>query len=181
MPSLQRHGVVNVSKTRSLVVTWLAALALTNIATVQQANTALPDAPVANDKNGCVQPVPVLSVSDINGRFGKVEAFLTHKIELKTVHKPYSGKGPRICGLTASQEFDMFVQNGSEPLTFLTAGFNAAITQASDDESAFARLRNYVLREAGFNVVSTLQEHDAPKLSAANVGCCSCAIHWRRK
>ena len=91
------------------------------------------------NNNGCVQPVPVLSVSDVNGRFKKVEAFLTHKIELKTVHKPYSGKGPRICGLTAGQKFDMFVQTGSEPLTFLTAGFNAAIAQASDDDSAFGQ------------------------------------------
>jgi hypothetical protein len=112
MPSLQRHGVVNVSKTRSLV----AALALTNIAAMaQQAKTALPDAPVANDKNGCVQPVPVLSVSDSNGRFEKVEAFLTHKIELKTVHEPYSGKGPRICGLTASQKVDMFARTALNP------------------------------------------------------------------
>lgn len=139
MPSLHRHGVVNISKVRSLVVTWLAALALTNIAMAQQANGVLPDAPLANDENGCVQPVPVLSVSDINGRFKKVEAFLTHKLELKTVHKPYSGKGPRICGLTSGQKFDMFIQNGSEPLTFLTAGFNAAMAQASDDDSAFSQ------------------------------------------
>ena len=82
--------------------------------------------------------MPVLSVSDINGRFKKVEAFLTHKIELKTVHKPYWGKGPRICGLTADHKLDMFVQNGSEPLTFLTAGFNAAVAQASDDDLAFS-------------------------------------------
>jgi hypothetical protein len=84
----------------------------------QPAAVALPDAPGAIDNSGCVQPVPTLSVSEVNGRFTKVEAFLTHKIELKTVHKPYSGRGPRICGLTAGEKFDMFVQNGSEFRTF---------------------------------------------------------------
>jgi hypothetical protein len=138
MPSALRHHLVSLWKARILVLTWLI-MALTKLAVAQEEKAALPDAPVARDNNGCVQPVPMLSVSDVNGRFKKVEAFLTHKVELKTVHRPYSGKGPRICGLTAGQKFDMFVQNGSEPLTFLTAGFNAALAQANNDDSAFGQ------------------------------------------
>lgn len=101
---------------------------------------AAPAATLAtNDENGCVHPAPLLSVSDYDRNFQKIAVFLTHKIELKIAQKPYAGKGPPICSLDAREKFALFVRNVDEPLTFLAAGFNAGLAQASNDDSAFGQ------------------------------------------
>lgn len=89
------------------------------------------------ETNECVQPAPLIPVSDIDGRFEKAAAFLTHRIEIKTVHKLYSGKGPSICRLGASDKFAVFIRDSSEPLTFITTAVEAGWAHASNDDSAF--------------------------------------------
>lgn len=119
-----------------MAAVWSSVTFLTHSAVGQQA-IAPAAAEVATDANGCVEPAQLLSISDFDGRFKKTAAFLTHKIEIKTVQKPYSKKNPPICGLDAREKFAVFVRDGSEPLTFLTAAFDAGWSQANNNDSAF--------------------------------------------
>jgi len=64
-----------------VVVLWFAETCLLPLALAQQAAVAPPDAPGVIDNNGCVEPVPTLSVSDVNGRFKKVEARFVNRFQ----------------------------------------------------------------------------------------------------
>ncbi len=130
------EGIVSTSKAVMVAAVWSSVMLLTDFAIAQEASV-LAQAAVATDTNGCVQPAEMLSVSDYDGRFKQVAAFLTHKIELKTVHKPDSGKGPPICGLHAREKFTVFVRDGSEPLTFLIGAFNGGLAHANNDDAVF--------------------------------------------
>jgi len=47
--------------------------------------------------------------------------------------------GVPLCTLTVKDKFFMFVWNSADPLTFLTAGFNAGISQAENNDPTFGQ------------------------------------------
>ena len=116
-----------------------SSLTLTQSTIAQQSNTTQAATTAGTETSACVLPAQILSHSDYDGRFRKAAAFLTHKIEVKTVHKPYPGKGPPICGLGARAKAVTFVRESSEPLTLVTAGFYAGWAQADKSDPAFGQ------------------------------------------
>jgi hypothetical protein len=124
---------VSTCKALIMAAIWSSVTFLSQHANAQQDAAITP----VGDSNVCVQPAPLVPVSDIDSRFDKIAAFLTRRIEIKTVHKPYSGKGPPICKLGAREKFGAFVRDGSEPLTFVVAAFEAGLAQVNKDDSAF--------------------------------------------
>ena len=94
---------------------------------------------MTNGPNACDPPTEILPLSDYNGRFAKVAALLTRKIELKTVQKASPNKGVPVCGLDSRGKLAMFVRNESEPITFLSSGFQAGLAQAGNDDAAFGQ------------------------------------------
>jgi hypothetical protein len=127
---------VNTSTALILAAVWSSVILVADFAVGQEPSMPA-EAAVATYARGCVQPAEILSASDYDGRFKQVAAFLTHKVELKTVQKPYSGKDVPICGLNAREKFAVFVRDGSEPLTFLIGAFNGGLAHAYNDDSVF--------------------------------------------
>lgn len=101
--------------------------------------------PAASDQAGpaqeepCVQPARLFSAADYKGPFNKTVAYFSRKLEIKTVHAPHRREKQKLCGLGASDKFDLFVSNTFEPVTFVGAGFNSAIAQAENNDAAFGQ------------------------------------------
>lgn len=90
-------------------------------------------------KDDCVQPAPLFSAEDYDGPLNKFVAYFSRKLEIKTVHgHDHSGK-LKFCALRPSEKLRLFVDNNAEPVTFIVAGYNAGLDQASDNDHAFGQ------------------------------------------
>lgn len=87
----------------------------------------------------CIQPPPVLSWRDYRGPFAKVVGTFAGRLERKSVRKPHYKPGARLCTLVLKDKFTLFVQDSIDPVSFLSAGFNAGISQAEDDDPSFGQ------------------------------------------
>jgi hypothetical protein len=85
----------------------------------------------------CVQPAPTVSWQDYQGPLAKVVGVFGRKLERRSVHPPRYKPGAVLCTLDAKDKFILFVRDSVDPATFLSAGFNAGINQAEDDQPSF--------------------------------------------
>jgi len=97
-----------------------------------QLNTKAPGAP-------CVQPTPTVSWDDYEGPFAKAVGIFGRKLELKSVHPPHYKPGAVLCTLTVKDKFILFVKDSVSPADFPTAGFNAGISQAENDDPSYGQ------------------------------------------
>jgi hypothetical protein len=93
---------------------------------------------VVNATAPCVQPAPMVRLEDYDGPLQKVVGTFARRLERKSVH-PHYKPGARLCTLTFKGKFVLFVQDSIDPVTFLTAGFNAGLDQAGDSDSSFGQ------------------------------------------
>jgi len=103
------------------------------------AQTTAPEQAKSAPKEPCVQPAPLFSADDYEGPFSKTVAYFSRKLEIKTVHSPHRQDVRKLCGLNASAKFDLFLSNSFEPVSFVGAGFSAAIAQAQNSDAAFGQ------------------------------------------
>jgi hypothetical protein len=129
---------VSTSKALIAVLVW-SSLTVLPLSVIAQEKVAPASSAVATDTNECVQPEPVVPISDIDGRFEKAAGFLTRRIEIKTVHNSRSVNSQAVCRLGAREKFDMFVRDGSEPLTFVTAAFEGGWAFVNNNDAGFGR------------------------------------------
>ena len=94
---------------------------------------------VQNPATQCVQPAPILRLEDYNGPFAKTIGLLAVRLERKTVHMPHYQPGVRQCSLKLGDKFVLFVRDTYDPVTFITAGFDAGISQAADWDPTFGQ------------------------------------------
>jgi hypothetical protein len=87
----------------------------------------------------CVQPAPLPSWQDYNGKLSKLVGAFARKLERKSVHPPHYKPGVVLCTLETKDKFFLFVQDAIDPVTFLGAGFNAGISQAANDDPSFGQ------------------------------------------
>ena len=87
----------------------------------------------------CVKPPPTVSWRDYQGPFAKVIGIFGEKLELKSVHSPHYKPGAVLCTLNVQDKFILFVENSIAPATFLTAGFDAGISQAENDDPSYGQ------------------------------------------
>jgi hypothetical protein len=129
----------------------LAVLSLSTVARAQQAppEEELPLPPailrvqtVQNPAQPCVQPPPPVSWKDYTGPFSKVMGIFGQKIERMSVRTP---RAPRykpnavLCSLETKEKFILYLQDTVDPATFLAAGFNAGISQATNGDAPFGQ------------------------------------------
>jgi hypothetical protein len=94
---------------------------------------------VQNPAAPCVQPPPMVSWQDYQGPLEKVVGVFGRKLERKSVHSPHYKPGAVLCILELKDKFTLFVQDTVDPVTFLSAGFNAGISQAENNDPSFGQ------------------------------------------
>jgi hypothetical protein len=127
---------------------WLAAAARAQ-QTPEEIDLPLPPAiqqvqTVQNPTGPCVEPPPPVSWHDYNGPFSKALGIIGQRVERRTVHLPHAHE-PRykpnavLCSLEIKDKFALFVHDSVDPFTFLAAGFNAGISQATNGDAPFGQ------------------------------------------
>jgi hypothetical protein len=94
---------------------------------------------VLNPAGSCVQPPPMVQLEDYDGPFHKVAGTLTRKLDRQSVHDPHYRPGFVLCSLEIKDKFYFFLRDSVDPETFLSAGFDAGISQAENDDAPFGQ------------------------------------------
>lgn len=92
----------------------------------------LPGDAEQNIAAGCFEPPPLLRWQDYDGPFARIVAGLGRKVERTSVHAPRYKPGVVLCSLEPGRKFILFVRSSVDPLSFVTAAFNAGISPTSD-------------------------------------------------
>ncbi len=111
-------------------------------ASTQQPPVATDPSQLASTTNTappCVQPPPIVRIEDYDGPFKKVVGTFARPLERKSVHPPHYKPGVKLCTLTLRDKFVLFVQDSSDPVTFLSSGFYAGIDQAEDTDPSYGQ------------------------------------------
>ena len=87
----------------------------------------------------CVEPPPMVRWEDYQGPLHKTVAAFTRKLERTTVHPPHYKPGTVLCSLELGDKFLLFAQDAVDPLSFLSAGFNAGLDQASNQHPRYGQ------------------------------------------
>jgi hypothetical protein len=92
-----------------------------------------------NPSAGCLEPPPLPGLEDYNGPLKKTVGLFGRALERKSVHPPRYKPGVMLCSLTVEGKFLLFVNDFLDPITFLSAGFDALQDHASDRDSSFGQ------------------------------------------
>lgn len=88
----------------------------------------------------CLQPPPVVSWQDYQGPLQKVVGTFGGWLDRTAVSTPPRYKpGAVLCSLTLGGKFLLLAQDTFDPITFLSAGFNAGLDQAQNHQPAFGQ------------------------------------------
>ena len=126
----------------------LVALAWAGTSCAQESPAPNPPAQPVPSQNGpvvntgavpCVQPVPMVRLQDYNGPLQKTIGFFSGPLVRKAVHPAHYKPGTVLCTLGLKDKFHLFVRDAYDPGTFLSAAFNAGLSQAGDDDHAFGQ------------------------------------------
>jgi len=87
----------------------------------------------------CLSPTPLLRWQDYQGPLQKAVGLFAGKLELKAAHPPHYKSGTVLCSLEMKDKFMLFVRDTFDPVSFLGAGFNAGLDQASNRDHTFGQ------------------------------------------
>lgn len=117
----------------------------------------LPGQVVLNPTGPCVQPPPMVQLQDYNGPFHKVIGTFTQKLDRLSVHDPHYKPGVVLCSLEIKDKFFLFLRDSADPETFLSAGFDAGISQAENDDPTFGQGAKGYAKRYGANYTDEVQ------------------------
>lgn len=127
-----------------LIVLFSAGLAFSQelpVPTLQSGRDPNPFQSQSTENAGvpCVQPAPLPALKDYEGPLGKTIGVFARALERKSIHQPHYKPGVTLCSLELDDKFLLFIEDSIDPVTFLGAGFDAAIDQASNRDPAFGQ------------------------------------------
>jgi hypothetical protein len=99
----------------------------------------LPGQAVLNSAGRCVQPPPMVQMKDYNGPLHKIVGTFTQKLDRQSVHDPHYKQGSMLCSLQVKDKFFLFLHDAIDPETIFSAGFNAGISQAENNDPSFGQ------------------------------------------
>jgi hypothetical protein len=99
----------------------------------------LPGQVVANPAGQCVEPEPMIRWEDYDGPMHTVIAAFTRKLDRLSVQVPHYKPGLALCSLEIKDKLILFARDSVDPVTFLTAGFDAGISQAQNNDAPFGQ------------------------------------------
>ena len=82
----------------------------------------------------CINPPPLFDVSEFPGPIKKTAAYVSRKLERRTVPQPPRRPGMTICALGSHQRFALFVSDSFDPASFASRAFIAGWAQLWNDE-----------------------------------------------
>jgi hypothetical protein len=92
-----------------------------------------------NPEPPCIQPPPVVSWRDYQGPYAKTVGVFARRLERRSVRSGHYKAGAMLCTLEVKDKFKLFIQDSLDPAAFLSAGFNAGISQAEDDDPSYGQ------------------------------------------
>jgi hypothetical protein len=99
-----------------------------------------PEQAVENAAGKCLEPPPLLlSWQDYHGPYQKLVGAFARKLERKSVNSAQYKPGTVLCTLKVKDKFMLFVNDSIDPVSFLSAGFDAGLDQASDRDPSFGQ------------------------------------------
>ena len=87
----------------------------------------------------CLEPPPLPHFEDYDGPLKKAVGVFARALERQSVHEPHYKPGVTLCSLELGDKFLLFVEDSIDPVTFLGAGFEAGIDQATNRDSHFGQ------------------------------------------
>jgi hypothetical protein len=105
----------------------------------------------------CLQPPPLVGWEDYEGPLAKVVGAFGRKLERKEVSPPVYRQGTVLCTLEVKAKFMLFVGDTIDPITFLSAAFNAGISQAQDTDPSYGQGAAGYGKRVGWNLVDQAQ------------------------
>ncbi len=96
---------------------------------------------VVTTKSGsaCLQPSPLLRLQDYDGPLQKVVGLFAEHLNLTTVHVSNYQPGKVLCSLDTKDKFLRFVRHTYDPVTFMSAAFDAGIDQGENRDPSFGQ------------------------------------------
>lgn len=76
---------------------------------------------------------------DYKGPLAQVVGFFGEKLEVRSVHGEIYEPGAVLCTLTTKEKAKLFVDDFTNPVTFISAAFNAGISQAENGDAKFGQ------------------------------------------
>ena len=143
-----------------------AALVSCGAARAQQAPSAEPSPPAPavfqnqaqkSPSAACLQPPPVVRWQDYKGPLEKTVGIFGSRLERKSVHPPHYKPGAMLCTLEPRDKLFLFFRDTVDPLTFLSAGFNAGLSQAQDDDPSYGQGAAGYGKRFGFSLIDQAQ------------------------
>jgi hypothetical protein len=117
-----------------LAMTWLPASG-------QEQAPKPPEQAVENMTGKCLEPPPpLLRWQDYHGPYQKLIGTFARKLERKSAQSASAAHykpGMVLCSLEVKDKFMFFVNDTIDPVSFLSAGFQAGLDQASDRDPTF--------------------------------------------
>jgi hypothetical protein len=117
-------------------------MAMAYIAALSAQESANPESQedtVKNTAAPCLEPVPLVRWEDYQGPLQKVVGTFARKLERKSAHPHHYKPGAMLCSLEVKDKFLLFVQDTFDPVSFLSAGFNAGLDQAANQDPTFGQ------------------------------------------
>lgn len=89
---------------------------------------------------GCLEPPPLPGLDDYNGPLQKAVGIFARALERKSAVHQYQYKpDTALCSLNVKDKFRLFVDDSLDPMTFISAGFDAGIDQATNRDPSFGQ------------------------------------------
>lgn len=104
----------------------------------------------------CLKPARLPDLKDYDGPLKKTVGIFAGALERKSVHPPRYKPGVKLCSLDFGDKFLLFVEDSTDPLNFIGAGFNAGIDQASNSDPTFGQGAAGYGRRYGANLADSV-------------------------
>jgi hypothetical protein len=82
----------------------------------------------------CVHPPPLFDVNEFPGPIKKTAAYVSRKLERRTVPQPPRRSGITICALEPHERFALFVSDSFDPVSFASRTFTTGWAQYRNNE-----------------------------------------------
>jgi hypothetical protein len=105
----------------------------------QTSATPFHEEAIKNVAEACVEPAPMVRLEDYDGPLKKMLGTFARPLERKSLIPAHYKPGANLCTLQLKDKFALFVQDSSDPMTFLGAGFDAGIDQAENTDPTFGQ------------------------------------------
>lgn len=103
---------------------------------------------------GCLQPTPLVKLSDYEGPFAKTVGLFARRIDNTSVRVPRYVPGRTLCSLSPSGKFRFWIRDSADPLAIAGSLFDASIDMWNDGNTVLAHGAKGYAERAGIQYVA---------------------------